>query len=242
MIGNNSNLLKVKSDYELSGRELYVNNIFLKNINFSGRTVCEVGPGFGWFVKFLVDQKAKKIDVYDINLENKEHILSLANATDSVIEFKNPTDVFSFGEKKYDYIFAFEVMEHIKPNSELKFMKALKNALDENGVLIMSTPSDDIRAKYLDPALYLTGHRHYGIKHYKKYSDIVGLKVIDYELAGGWFAIIDLYNLYIAKWIFRRKRFFEDFFKRRSTLDYFNNKKPFNTVMVKMKIKSKESL
>jgi len=237
MIGNNSNLLKEKSNYELSGRELYVNNVFLKGIDFSGCSVCEVGPGFGWFVRYLISQKVKKIDVYDVNLENKEHILSLGSDTDSIVEFNHSSDIFSFGEKKYDYIFAFEVMEHIRPNSELEFMKALGKALNKNGMLIMSTPADDLRAKYLDPALYLTGHRHYGIKHYKEYSDIVGLKVVDYEHAGGWFAILDLYNLYIAKWIFRRERFFEVFFKKWSNLDYFNNKKPFNTVMVKMKLK-----
>lgn len=99
-----------------------------------GQKVLEVGCAIGAFAK-LLHEGGFEVTAIDIS----EFIIKKAKKLQSDIEFK-VLDIEKEIKvnKKYDYIFAFEVLEHLNsPHTALFNMKKL---LKKNGVLIFSTP------------------------------------------------------------------------------------------------------
>ena len=58
--------------------------------------------------------------------------------------------------KKYDAIYLLDVLEHISPNIEKKFIKNIVKSLDKNGILIFGLPSKEFQ-KYSRP-VSISGH------------------------------------------------------------------------------------
>ncbi len=54
-------------------------------------------------------------------------------------------------EKKYDAIYSADVLEHIDPKDENKFLSNICNSLKQNGIAIVGTPSLESQ-KYASPA------------------------------------------------------------------------------------------
>lgn len=100
------------------------------------------------------------------------------------------------------------------------------------GKLFLTTPNGDIRSKLFDPAWWLIGHRHYFVKDLEKFCNKTNLKIKNYKISGGFWSIVGLLNLYISKWIFRRKVFFENYFYNKELSEMKRNKGWMN-LMVK---------
>lgn len=104
----------------------------------------------------------------------------------------------------FDYIFAFDVLEHIPFGKEREFIKKAILLLTKNGVLYLSTPSDEIR---LFPAIITTwvsknwGHTKclgYSKKELVNFIDVPGLKIEVVELPAR-----NYLNLYIFLKLFQ---------------------------------------
>lgn len=102
--------------------------------NGKGKRVLEIGCGIGAFAKILFE-RGFKVDATDLS----PFIVKRAKKIHPDINFKI-LDIEKDTEmtEKYDYIFAFEVMEHLKNPS--KAMENIKKMLKNKGVLIFSTP------------------------------------------------------------------------------------------------------
>lgn len=75
---------------------------------------------------------------------------------------------------KFDFIFAFEVIEHIEVvENKAKFIKNLKSLLDKDGILIISTINKNIFAKLflLDFAENLLGLIPQGTHNYESFIE-----------------------------------------------------------------------
>lgn len=109
-------------------------NKFIPLKNGEGKFVLEIGCAIGSFAKILKENNFKVV-ASDIS----EFIIEKAKRLQSNIEFK-VLDIEKEGnaKKKYDYIFALEVVEHLKnPKKALQNMKKL---LKKDGILVFSTP------------------------------------------------------------------------------------------------------
>lgn len=122
----------------------------------NGKKALEVGCAIGAFSK-LLKERGFKVVATDIS----EYIIEKAKKLQTGIEFK----VLDIGkgmnpEEKFDYIFSFEVLEHIK--NPKKALLNMKRVLKKNGVLIFSTPEPS-RQTLADP-MHINVHLpHYWI-------------------------------------------------------------------------------
>lgn len=99
-----------------------------------GKTLLELGSSLGYFSRVFKD---RGFSVTGSDISN--FIVTKANTTQKDINFLTidiEKDVKL--EKKYDYIVAFEVLEHLK--NPFKALKNIKKLLNKNGILIFSTP------------------------------------------------------------------------------------------------------
>lgn len=129
--------------YTKSEFEKYVNWAFgwikfldrylsLKNGN--GKTLLELGSSLGYFSRIFKD---RGFDITGSDISS--FIVKKANNLQKDIKFiKLNIEREVKLEKKYDYIVAFEVLEHLK--NPLKALINIKKLLKKDGILVFSTP------------------------------------------------------------------------------------------------------
>ena len=104
--------------------------------------VLDAGMGFGQYSYYL----ARKSRLWNIKgMDVKEEQVADCNAFFTKIKLKNAAfavgDLTRLDEKdKYDFILSVDVMEHIEDDNQV--FANFYNALKENGMLLISTPSD----------------------------------------------------------------------------------------------------
>jgi 2-polyprenyl-6-hydroxyphenyl methylase/3-demethylubiquinone-9 3-methyltransferase len=109
-------------------------------VNFKNKKILDIGTGTGEFIEIFADIGAdcSGVDTID-NFKVKKHKkLKLVKA-----------DLYQYLEtipKNYfDYIFCFEVMEHL--DDKKKLFKLIKKTLKNKGILFMSTINKNIISK-----------------------------------------------------------------------------------------------
>lgn len=107
---------------------------FLPLKNGGGKKALEIGCGIGAFAKILNERGFKVLatDISPYIIKRAKKILP--NIDFQVLDIEKATRV----NNKFDYIFAFEVLEHLK--NPVKVLGNIKKMLNRNGVLVFSTP------------------------------------------------------------------------------------------------------
>lgn len=207
---------------ETSNKKLYgrLNRTlkFVNNKDIERKDILNIGCGFGWFEANVID-KANSITSTEISEKDLESIRKtiksnkLRTIVGSAIElpFKNET---------FDTVVSWEVIEHIPRNTEFKMFKEVNRVLKKGGVFYLSTPFNSIPSKVLDPAWWLLGHRHYSIKQINNFAEQTNFSVNKIFVAGKWWTILEILNLYVSKWILNREIIFKDFFISKSDYEY----------------------
>jgi len=95
----------------------------------------EIGGSFGFFGKLLIQENVCKV----INIELSEYACKFSNSLG--VEAYNNID--SVNNQKFDYIFAFHIVEHIETSEIKPFFYKLIDMLNDNGQLIVFTPNAD---------------------------------------------------------------------------------------------------
>lgn len=191
------------------------NREFLKFIgigNIKNKVILDIGCGFGWF-EYHNRKVAKRIWAID---NDKKHINANINFfTDKNIVFINASALkIPLKNMSVDVVVASELIEHLSKNKENVFFREINRVLVKNGKLFLSTPNADWRSKLLDPAWYF-GHRHYDYKYLSKIALENNFKLSSYQISGSWWSLGGLLNMYLSKWIFRRRKFYENFFEKK---------------------------
>lgn len=101
--------------------------------NFKNGSILEVGCSLGYFLKRVVDlDNSNKCEGVELNPVRARYVRENLN----IPCCENLKDI---KKKKYDFIFAFYVIEYIE-NPKI-FLKKLVNLLSKNGKLILYTPN-----------------------------------------------------------------------------------------------------
>ncbi len=223
------NIVKEKPTDLLSGRTLYSTG-FIDNEDVVDKTILDIGCGYGWLEINLSQRGAKKIIGTEINEENlvtaKNCIFNKSILFDTASAIKLP-----YENNCFDTVISFEVIEHIPKNSEEKMFKEVYRVLKNNGMFYLSTPNDNIFSKISDPAWILIGHRHYKCNDLIKLGKQCGFKIKNIAIKGRWWDIISINDLYISKWFFHRRPFFERYINKKNDNDY-KNKEGFCTIFL----------
>jgi ubiquinone/menaquinone biosynthesis C-methylase UbiE len=212
------NILNENPNSDLSERQkASLRFVDIQN-SINSKTILDLGCGFGWFEKFSIENNCKEIvglDVVDTDFEIiKENLksekLKLVGGTANKLNFK---------DEYFDTVTAWEVIEHIPYGTEKDMLLEIERVLKKGGILYLSTPFSNPISNVLDPAWWF-GHRHYNIDQIENLCKGTSLEVTDYVTYGKFGLVLDLLNFYFSKWVLRRKRLFEEYFKKVEKYSY----------------------
>jgi len=215
-----NNLLKERPDDPLNGRNLALIN-FIGKENIKNKSILDIGCGLGWLEYCLADE-SKKIIGIDLDKENIKTGMKYVKRKN--VSFKVADALkLPIKTRTKDIVVSSEILEHLPKGSEAIFFREVNRVLKNGGFLYLTTPFDNFWAKVFDPAWWLINHRHYSYKKLVKMARENGLSEIKYKVGGRWWSMVGLINLYVSKWIFRRKEFFKRFFDSKEKEEFFRD-------------------
>jgi SAM-dependent methyltransferase len=176
--------------------------------DIAGRDVLDLGCGYGWFELFALDAGVGAItgvDVTDRDLQTARRHITDQRATFVAADATS----LPFDDRAFDTVVSWEVLEHLPRGTEPRMFAEIRRVLRPGGAFYLSTPCSSLRARILDPAWWLIGHRHYGAGSLRRLAEDAGLAVGAVDVRGGKWQIASILNMYAAKWVFRRGPFFE---------------------------------
>jgi 2-polyprenyl-3-methyl-5-hydroxy-6-metoxy-1,4-benzoquinol methylase len=154
-------------------------------------SVLDAGSGFGqytWRISSLY--KGWRIKAIDINKEQVEDCNNFIGKTGRAERVRFETaDLTSLNDKnQYDFVLTVDVMEHIEKD-ELVFSN-FYNSLKNNGVLIISTPSDhggsDVHGNKDHSFIDEHVRDGYGVAEIEQKLKTAGFRMTDTRFTYGW--------------------------------------------------------
>jgi 2-polyprenyl-3-methyl-5-hydroxy-6-metoxy-1,4-benzoquinol methylase len=203
------NIFDEKPSLELSGLPL-ANVRSMDAVDIRNRKILDIGCGFGWFEMHAVSSGAEEItgiEISDPDLATaKKHVL------DPKVHFRVGSAIdLPFEKELFDTVVAWEVLEHIPRGSEPTMFREVHRVLKPGGAFYLSTPESSFVSKTMDPAWWLTGHRHYSKDTLCRFASQQGFIIEQVRSQGRYWTVLSFINLYIAKWVFRRRPFYENY-------------------------------
>lgn len=201
------NLLDERPATDLHGGVAY-SRLFVEEADLRGRDVLDIGCGFGWFTLAALEAGASAV----VGVEPTERDLATARR-----HLSDPrcslvvagAEALPFEDGTFDTVVMWEVLEHVPAGAEQQVFVEVARVLRPGGRFYLSTPHATLLARVTDPAWWLAGHRHYDADTIRRFAAGAGLELDRLEKRGGTWQIAHMLNLYVAKWIFRRRPFLE---------------------------------
>ncbi|MCI0744298.1 MAG: methyltransferase domain-containing protein [Verrucomicrobia subdivision 3 bacterium] len=225
------NILSEPTPTELHGRLKFTVEQFVECQDVEGKDILDIGCGYGFFELWAARNGVRHItgiDMTDADLQTASRHVRFPNVVfrqGSAIEV--PLETASC-----DTVVSWEVIEHIPKNTEPIMFHEVSRVLRPKGVFYLSTPNRTLRAILGDPTYWMINHRHYSLDFFEKLAGQAGFRVVKHAVKAGYGEILDAWNLYVSKWIFRRDRFLKAKSQALTDCDYARER-GFNTLFVK---------
>ena len=125
------------NSYEITA-EHYHRYFAIKNI-IKNKIVLDIASGEGYGTN-LISQNAKY--VYGVDISEETIMLAKKKYIKDNLEYicAQASDI-PLKDNSIDVVISFETIEHLKSETQIKFMKEIKRVLKEDGLLIISTPN-----------------------------------------------------------------------------------------------------
>jgi 2-polyprenyl-3-methyl-5-hydroxy-6-metoxy-1,4-benzoquinol methylase len=127
---------------------------FVSKILSGKNNVLEVGCSDG-FNSRIVSQEVKNLSICDIDRDLLKSAFEIRSKKWNYNIFEH-NFILSATSKKYDAIYALDVLEHISTNKEKYFLKNICLSLKNSGVVVIGLPSSEFQ-KYSRPKK-ISGH------------------------------------------------------------------------------------
>jgi len=206
-----------------------LNSIFRRRNNgglkFEAKVDADAVPGWNHYFAFdLTREEARHNRVIDVGCWTGSYASLLADANPTnlvgvdisrealaIAKDRNPEADFvqcsvlcmPFADETFDVATFWFVIEHIPRYTEPAALTEINRLLRLGGTLFLSTESNKLRSKALDPAYFLTGHRHYSAERLKSYLLESHFETQEYFLSEGLFSSLSLILLYVGKHVLR---------------------------------------
>jgi SAM-dependent methyltransferase len=125
-----------------------------------------------------------------------------------------------FKKECFDVITLFTVLEHLPKGSEQKVFREISCVLKEGGLLVITTPHDNLIGNILDVAHWLVGHRHYKVKFLKGVLETCGFRMEKMMLKGKLWSNFSIVFFYLFKYLFRFNIYKNQFVKKVIEAEY----------------------
>lgn len=112
---------------------------FLCRYDLFSKSIIEVGVGLGFVAKALIS--GGQINHYTAT-ECGEGYIDYVKNTSSVDVVKTTMDSLPFDDKRFDTVFLFDVLEHIKPENRVKSYAELSRVLKDKRSVFINNPSN----------------------------------------------------------------------------------------------------
>jgi len=130
-------------------RHQYISQIIKRNENLDlnkylkEKSILDLGCGTGSFLSNYekIANNCTGVDTLDFFSKKQSPRLKFIRA--------NIETFLKTNKKKYDFIFLFEVIEHLDLNTKINLFKNIKKFLNKNGYLFFSTLNDNLISKFL---------------------------------------------------------------------------------------------
>jgi 2-polyprenyl-3-methyl-5-hydroxy-6-metoxy-1,4-benzoquinol methylase len=215
------NILNDKPANNLSGRLMASVN-FVEDIDLEDKTVLDIGCGYGWCEINFLERGVRKIVAIEVSEMDLATIQKNINNSKLELRVSSATSL-PFEANSFDTIVSWEVIEHIPRGGEKAMFSEVERVLKPGGVFYLSTPHRSLFSNILDPAWWLIGHRHYSLGDFEKFTNIAQLNIDVVKIKGGWWSLLSLLNMYISKWMFRRKPILENFLSKKENIEYIKD-------------------
>jgi SAM-dependent methyltransferase len=225
------NILNEPTPSELHGRLKFTVEEFVDVADVQNKDVLDVGCGYGFFELWAAKKGVRHITGIDMTPEDLKtasryvQFPNVAFRQGSAIEIPLETGTC-------DTVVSWEVIEHIPKKTEPVMFREVHRVLRPGGVFYLSTPNRAIRSILGDPTYWMINHRHYSLRFFQDLATGAGFRVVKHATKAGLGEILDAWNLYVSKWIFRRDRFLKT--RSQALTDYdYARRSGFNTLFVK---------
>jgi 2-polyprenyl-3-methyl-5-hydroxy-6-metoxy-1,4-benzoquinol methylase len=192
---------------------------FVEDSNVQGCRVLDIGCGYGWFENNVLQRGVIRVDGIEIseldlqtakdNISDERVVFTIAGALE-----------LPFADNTFDTVVSWEVIEHIPKHTEPQMFKEVARVLKPGGHFYLSTPYDSFSSKASDPAWWLIGHRHYSSALLTEYGTASGLSVVQINRKGKFWSLAYSMNMYVSKWLLRRKPLFANYFLKEEFKEY----------------------
>lgn len=225
------NILNEKPSTDLTGRLKYSVNL-VQDEDIKDKSILDIGCGYGWCELNFLKRGVRKMCGIEISDEDLKTIKSNITATNA--EFKIGSAIkIPYDDQSFETVVAWEVIEHIPENTEEKMFEEVSRVLKPGGHFYLSTPYNQFLSNILDPAWWLIKHRHYTKNQLTAFGNNHGFEVKQIEVKGRIWSLLSVINMYIAKWVFRRKGFFFEFFRKKDDIEYQSMDQGYFNIFVK---------
>ncbi|MBM3846740.1 MAG: class I SAM-dependent methyltransferase [Verrucomicrobia bacterium] len=213
------NILNQPPPDDLHGRLAFTVNSFVPKILVEGKSVLNVGCGYGWFELWATRSGVARMAAIDVTESDLE--TARRHVQDPRVEFKTGSAIeIPYPDRSFDTVVSWEVIEHIPRNTEPKMFAEVARVLKPGGRFLLSTPNRHWLSILLDPTVLMIDHRHYSIGFLQQIAVEQGFRLDQHVVKCGLPEALDMWNLYVSKWIFRRDRFFKEASLRMTDRDY----------------------
>lgn len=212
------NILKDTPETKLNAR-LLESLSFVDEKDLKDKKILDIGCGFGWFELHALKKRVGEIVGMEITREDLATAKKFIKDTRASFVIGGALKL-PFKDKSFDTVVSWEVIEHIPKNTEQMMFSEVYRVLKPSGKFYLSTPYNSFWSTLTDPAWWLIGHRHYSKKILQKLGKDSGFGVNKLYTKGRFISVLGVLNMYIAKWVFKRRSFFENFFIEQEKKEY----------------------
>jgi ubiquinone/menaquinone biosynthesis C-methylase UbiE len=174
----------------------------------NGSHVLDIGCGNGSYT-YLIDS------LHCVGMDLTTNVLKMAKKYCVRSHFLVGSVLnLPFRDETFDVICMWEVIEHTPVGTESEVIAESQRVLMPGGCLLLSTPNRHFVSNIMDPALFLRGHRHYGLEKLINLITSTGLIVKQHTIRGGLNTMIATNIFYFNKHVLHKKegkmqKFFE---------------------------------
>jgi 2-polyprenyl-3-methyl-5-hydroxy-6-metoxy-1,4-benzoquinol methylase len=198
-------------EYDTEPSDFHKLNLRISLPYIRNKRVLDVGCWSGQFERLAV-KHVKKLYAIDPGVEAikyaSSNILGVEFSTGSVFDMP-------YSDSFFDAVTFLDVIEHLPKNKEGKALWEIRRVLKNGGYLIVSTPNKQLISVLLDPAYFLTGHRHYSKEHLINMLEGSGFKVVKVKQTAGIVRLLTTNVDYLFKHVFKTKINYPPLVKKR---------------------------
>jgi len=163
-----------------------------------GKSILNIGCWTGNY-ETMFREKTSRVVSIDLNYK----ALQVARRANSRFGFLAANALsLPFKEKSFETVTLFTVLEHLPMGSEEKVFRQINKVLQQGGVLVITTPHDELTGNILDVAHWLVGHRHYNAGALKSMLINCGFEIEKLSFKGGFLSNFSIPFFYLFKYLF----------------------------------------